>query len=50
MTDRYEIEAESGGRTYAIYMHCLGRRDFICRYQKRENAERHIKRLQEKWG
>lgn len=46
----YEIEPENGGRTHAIYMHCHGRRDFICRYQKRENAERHVAKMKEKWG
>ena len=50
LAGEYQIESEGGGRTFAIYWKGNDRRDFICRYQRRENAERHIAKLKERWG
>lgn len=50
LAGEYQIVPENEGRQFAIYETCMGKRRFIARYLKQENAERHIKRLQEKWG
>lgn len=44
----YVIEPED--KTFAIYQLVNDRRMFVGRYMQKQNAEKHVARMIEKWG